>query len=319
VASVLPIASSGGDLARYLRAIQKIPLLDPAEEAELARRWRYRQDIDAAHRLVTSHLRLVAKIATRFRGYGLPFCDLVSEGNTGMMRAVKRFDPDRGVRLATYAMWWIRAAMQEYVMRNSSVVQMGTTTAQKRLFFNLRRLKGQVQAFDGCDLNPEQVTNIAATLDVPDREVVDMNGRLEGPDYSLNAPINLDSETEWQNQLVDSSETQEHTLAEREELHGRRILLVNAWKTLDDRQRRILTDRFLKDSPTTLDVLSRQFGISRERVRQIENAAVRKLRRVMTAPGANCKKTTAPAGPHPQRLEERDTRPRSRQPMAVHC
>src|SRR6059058_1536118 len=277
----VPSLSGEGNLTRYLQEIRKFPMLEPEEEYMLAKRWKEREDPEAAHRLVTSHLRLVAKIAMGYRGYGLPLSELISEGNVGMMQAVKRFDPDRGFRLATYAMWWIRAAIQEYILHSWSLVKMGTTAAQKKLFFNLRRLKGQMQAIEDGDLKPEQVTKIAKMLDVPEQDVVSMNRRLAAPDHSLNAPVRADSEGEWQDWLVDESETQESALAEREEMSGRKALLANALKTLNDRERHILLERRLKDNPTTLEELSQQYNISRERVRQIEVRAFEKLQKSM--------------------------------------
>ena len=270
-----------GNLTRYLQEIRKFPMLTPDEELALSHRWRDQQDMEAAHKLVTSHLRLVAKIAMGYRGYGLPVGELISEGNVGMMQAVKRFDPDRGFRLATYAMWWIRAAIQEYILHSWSLVKMGTTAAQKKLFFNLRRLKGQMQAIDDGDLQPEQVTKIATTLGVPEQDVVSMNRRLAAPDHSLNAPVRADSEGEWQDWLVDEEESQETALAEREEMSGRKALLSSALKSLNERERHILIERRLKDNPTTLEDLSQQYGISRERVRQIEVRAFEKLQKAM--------------------------------------
>jgi RNA polymerase sigma-32 factor len=270
-----------GNLTRYLQDIRKFPMLAPEEELELSRRWRDHEDMEAAHKLVTSHLRLVAKIAMGYRGYGLPVGELISEGNVGMMQAVKRFDPDRGFRLATYAMWWIRAAIQEYILHSWSLVKMGTTAAQKKLFFNLRRLKGQMQAIDDGDLQPEQVAKIAHALDVPEQDVVSMNRRLSAPDHSLNAPVRMDSEGEWQDWLVDESDSQEVKIAEHEELSGRKALLSGALKTLNERERHILIERRLKDNPTTLEELSQQYGISRERVRQIEVRAFEKLQKAM--------------------------------------
>jgi RNA polymerase sigma-32 factor len=272
-----------GNLSRYLQEIRKFPLLAPEEEVALARRWRECQDTEAAHKLVIPHLRLVAKIAMGYRGYGLSVGELISEGNIGLMQAVKRFDPDRGFRLATYAMWWIRAAIQQYVLHSWSLVKMGTTGAQKKLFFNLRRLKGQIQAIEDGDLKPEQVAKIAKMLDVPEQDVISMNRRLAAPDHSLNAPVRADSEGEWQDWLVDDSETQENALAEREELSDRQALLPNALKTLNGREHHILIERRLKDNPATLEELSLQYGISRERVRQIEVRAFEKLRKTMTA------------------------------------
>ena len=270
-----------GNLTRYLQEIRKFPMLTPEEELDLSRRWRDSEDSEAAHKLVTSHLRLVAKIAMGYRGYGLPVGELISEGNVGMMQAVKRFDPDRGFRLATYAMWWIRAAIQEYILHSWSLVKIGTTAAQKKLFFNLRRLKGQMQAIDDGDLQPEQVAKIAHVLAVPEQDVVSMNRRLAAPDNSLNAPVRADSEGEWQDWLVDDAESQETVLADNEELTGRRALLTGALKGLNDRERHILIERRLKDNPTTLEDLSQQYNISRERVRQIEVRAFEKLQKSM--------------------------------------
>jgi RNA polymerase sigma-32 factor len=247
----------------------------------LAKRWQEHEDSEAAHKLVTSHLRLVAKIAMGYRGYGLPLSELISEGNVGMMQAVKRFDPDRGFRLATYAMWWIRAAIQEYILHSWSLVKMGTTAAQKKLFFNLRKLKGQMQAMEEGDLNPEQVAKIAKSLNVPESDVISMNRRLSSPDHSLNAPLRIDGEGEWQDWLVDENEDQETILAEQEELTKRRQLLTQALETLNERERHILQERRLQENPTTLEDLSQQYGISRERVRQIEVRAFEKLQRAI--------------------------------------
>jgi RNA polymerase sigma-32 factor len=278
--AVLNIAPEG-NLSRYLQEIRKFPMLTPQDELSLTRRWRDTQDVDAAQQLVTSHLRLVAKIAMGYRGYGLPVAELVSEGNVGMIQAVKRFDPERGFRLATYAMWWIRAAIQEYVLHSWSLVKMGTTSAQKKLFFNLRRLKGQMRAIDGGDLQPEQVTKIAHLLDVSEKDVISMNRRLVTPDASLNAPTYYDSEGEWQDWLVDESESQETSIGEHEELSGRKTLLVSALKVLNARERHIIDERRLKDDPATLEELSRHYRISRERVRQIEVRAFQKLQKAM--------------------------------------
>ncbi|MCH7635773.1 MAG: RNA polymerase sigma factor RpoH [Proteobacteria bacterium] len=277
----LPIISPEGNLARYLQQIRKFPMLEQQEEYMLAKRWREHDDIEAAHKLVTSHLRLVAKIAMGYRGYGLPVGELISEGNLGMMQAVKRFDPERGFRLATYAMWWIRAAIQEYILHSWSLVKMGTTAAQKKLFFNLRKIKGQMQAIDEGDMPPETVTEIARRLSVTEDDVVSMNRRLSAPDHSLNAPLRDDSDGEWQDWLVDESESQETMLAEKEELTNRRQLLADAMKSLNERERHILTERRLKDGPTTLEQLSQVYGISRERVRQIEVRAFEKLQKAM--------------------------------------
>ena len=275
----LPSLSADGNLSRYLQEIRKFPMLEPEQEFMLAKRWQEHEDPAAAQTLVTSHLRLVAKIAMGYRGYGLPLSELVSEGNVGMMQAVKRFDPDRGFRLATYAMWWIRAAIQEYILHSWSLVKMGTTAAQKKLFFNLRKLKGQLQAIDDGDLPPEIVTTIATKLEVPENDVINMNRRLASPDHSLNAPLRADGEGEWQDWLVDQEESQEAKLGDRQELGLRRDLLQNAMKTLNDRERHILTERRLRDEPVTLEDLSRKYNISRERVRQIEVRAFEKLQK----------------------------------------
>jgi len=279
--SRLPISVSEGNLSRYLQDIRKFPMLEQNEEYMLAKSWLEHDDIDAAHRLVTSHLRLVAKIAMGYRGYGLPVSELISEGNVGMMQAVKRFDPERGFRLATYAMWWIRAAIQEYILHSWSLVKMGTTAAQKKLFFNLRKLKGQMQAIEEGDLAPEHVTKIADTLSVPEADVVSMNRRLAAPDHSLNAPLRIDGDGEWQDWLVDETETQETSLADSEELGKRRELLAVAMEALNERERHILEERRLKENPTTLEELSQEYGISRERVRQIEVRAFEKLQKAI--------------------------------------
>ncbi len=277
----LPTLASDGNLSRYLQEIRQFPMLEPEEEYMLAKSWREHGDTEAAHRLVTSHLRLVAKIAMGYRGYGLPVNELISEGNVGMMQAVKRFDPDRGFRLATYAMWWIRAAIQEYILHSWSLVKIGTTAAQKKLFFNLRKLKGQLQAIEEGDLSPENVKKIATDLGVPEQDVVNMNRRLAAPDHSLNAPLRVDGEGEWQDWLVDETESQEIRLAERQELGKRKRLLARAMDQLNERERHILTERRLKDEPTTLEDLSRVYGISRERVRQIEVRAFEKLQKAI--------------------------------------
>ena len=277
--SKVPVALSEGNLSRYLQDIRKFPMLENDEEFMLAKSWREHDDVESAHKLVTSHLRLVAKIAMGYRGYGLPLSELISEGNVGMMQAVKRFDPDRGFRLATYAMWWIRAAIQEYILHSWSLVKMGTTAAQKKLFFNLRKLKGQLKAIEEGDLSPENLSKIAETLNVPEDDVVQMNRRLAAPDHSLNAPLRIDGDGEWQDWLVDETEDQESTFAESEELGKRRTLLTAALDTLNERERHILQERRLKESPTTLEDLSQEYGISRERVRQIEVRAFEKLRK----------------------------------------
>jgi RNA polymerase sigma-32 factor len=281
--ATLPAISAEGGLSRYLQEIRRFPMLEPEEEFILAKRWREHGDVEAAHKLVTSHLRLVAKIAMGYRGYGLPVSELIAEGNIGMMQAVKRFEPERGFRLATYAMWWIRAAMQEYILRSWSLVKMGTTAAQKKLFFNLRKIKGQMKAIEEGDLTPAQVAKIAQTLGVPEDEVVSMNRRLAAPDHSLNAPLRQDGEGEWQDWLADEGIDQETGLAESEELANRRRLLTRAMATLTERERHILTERRLKDEPTTLEDLSQHYDISRERVRQIEVRAFDKLQKAMTA------------------------------------
>ena len=275
--------SSEGGLSRYLQEIRKFPLLLPEEEFMLAKRWREHGDVEAAHRLVTSHLRLVAKIALGYRGYGLPVSELISEGNVGMMQAVKRFEPDRGFRLATYAMWWIRASIQEYILRSWSLVKLGTTAAQKKLFFNLRKLKGQMKAIDEGDLRPEQVRQIATKLGVAEEEVVNMNRRLSGPDQSLNAPLRIDGEGEWQDWLTDDTPDQEDVLGDSEEMRDRHALLTQAMETLNERERDIIRERRLKDEPATLEDLSKTYGISRERVRQIEVRAFEKLQKAMKA------------------------------------
>ncbi len=267
------------NLGRYLQHIRKYPMLTAEEEYRLAKRWVEAQDLSAAHALVTSHLRLVAKIAMGYRGYGLPLGELVSEGNVGMMQAVMRFDPERGFRLATYAMWWIRAAIQEYILHSWSLVKMGTTAAQKKLFFNLRKLKGQMQAVEEGDLSPEHVTAIADRLNVAETDVIQMNRRISNPDSSLNAPLREEGDGEWQDWLIDEGDSQENRLGEFEEFAGRRELLAVAMDTLSDRERQILSERRLKESPTTLENLSQRYGISRERVRQIEVRAFEKLQK----------------------------------------
>ena len=277
----IPALAPEGNLSRYLQEIRKFPMLEQDEEYMLAKRWREDGDVDSAHKLVTSHLRLVAKIAMGYRGYGLPVSELISEGNVGMMQAVKRFDPERGFRLATYAMWWIRAAIQEYILRSWSLVKIGTTAAQKKLFFNLRKLKGQMKAIEEGDLQPEQVEYIATALDVPEQDVVNMNRRLSSPDHSLNAPLRVDGDGEWMDWLVDEGDDQETLLAEREELDKRRGLLKQAMQTLNEREQHILTERRLKEDPTTLEDLSQEYGISRERVRQIEVRAFEKLQKAI--------------------------------------
>jgi RNA polymerase sigma-32 factor len=277
--STLPsIAAGEGGLNRYLDEIRKFPMLEPQEEYMLGKRYAEHGDRDAAHKLVTSHLRLVAKIAMGYRGYGLPIGEVVSEGNVGLMQAVKKFDPDRGFRLATYAMWWIKASIQEYILRSWSLVKMGTTANQKRLFFNLRKLKGRIQALEEGDLKPEQVAEIATTLKVSEEEVISMNRRLSG-DASLNAPIRAtEGESgQWQDWLVDESDSQEDILIEQDELESRRAMLAGALDVLNDRERRIFEARRLSEDPITLEDLSGEFDISRERVRQIEVRAFEKV------------------------------------------
>ncbi|MBX9455142.1 MAG: RNA polymerase sigma factor RpoH [Rhizobium sp.] len=276
--SSMPVLTAEGGLNRYLDEIRKFPMLEPQEEYMLAKRYQEHQDRKAAHKLVTSHLRLVAKIAMGYRGYGLPIGEVVSEGNVGLMQAVKKFEPDRGFRLATYAMWWIKAAIQEYILRSWSLVKMGTTANQKRLFFNLRRLKGRIQAIDDGDLRPDQVKEIATKLKVSEAEVVSMNRRLGG-DASLNAPIKASEgdSGQWQDWLVDDHDNQEEILIEQDELDNRRSMLGNALKVLNDRERRIFEARRLREDPVTLEELSSEFDISRERVRQIEVRAFEKV------------------------------------------
>jgi len=275
----LPTIGPEGSLTRYLERIRKFPTLAPEEEFMLAKRWREHEDADAAHQLVTSHLRLVAKIAFGYRGYGLPIGDLISEGNVGMMQAVRRFEPDKGFRLATYAMWWIRASIHEYILRSWSLVKIGTTAAQKKLFFNLRRLKRQIHAAETGDLTPEQAAKIAEKLGVPEAEVVSMNRRMMGPDHSLNAPLRTEGEGEWMDWLADEGTDQETQVAEQEEYGKRRELLLHAMSGLNRRERQILTERRLQDTPKTLETLSQEYGISRERVRQIEVRAFEKLQK----------------------------------------
>jgi RNA polymerase sigma-32 factor len=301
MASLPTVPAEGSGLARYLDEIRRFPMLEPEQEYMLAKRWREHDDVNAAHQLVTSHLRLVAKIAMGYRGYGLPMNEIISEGNIGLMQAVKRFDPERGFRLATYAMWWIRAAIQEYILHSWSLVKLGTTAAQKKLFFNLRRLKSQMQAIEEGDLHPETVREIATTLEVTEQDVIDMNRRLEGPDHSLNAMLRSDGDTEWQDWLVDSSASQEIQVAEDDELRHRKDLLGEAMHVLNERERHILTERRLKEEPTTLEDLSVQYGISRERVRQIEVRAFEKLQKAMqNLNAADAERRAESAPPLPQ-------------------
>jgi len=283
-ANALAVMTPEGGLSRYLTEIRKFPMLTKDEEFMLAKRWREHEDPKAAHRLVTSHLRLVAKIAMGYRGYGLPIGEVISEGNVGLMQAVKKFEPDKGFRLATYAMWWIRASIQEYILRSWSLVKMGTTASQKKLFFNLRKAKSAISAFQEGDLHPDQVELIATKLGVEESEVVSMNRRLSGPDASLNAPMRVDGESEWQDWLEDTGAvSQETQVAESQERTQRMSLLEAAMTELTDRERHILTERRLKDDPTTLEDLASQYGVSRERVRQIEVRAFEKLQKAMLA------------------------------------
>ena len=279
--AIVPILAAESGLTRYLEKIRRFPMLEPHEEYMLAKRWREHGDRDAAHRLVTSHLRLVAKIATGYRGYGLPISEAISEGNVGLMQAVKRFEPDRGFRLATYAMWWIKAAIQEYILRSWSLVKMGTTANQKKLFFNLRKAKSRISALDEGDMRPDQVKLIAKRLGVTEQDVIDMNRRLGG-DASLNAPIREDGDSgEWMDWLVDDSASQESRLAESEQSENRHKALGQALGVLNDRERRIFEARRLADEPITLEELAEEFGVSRERVRQIEVRAFEKVQKAV--------------------------------------
>ena len=278
VHSSLPRVGADGDLSRYLAEVHKFPMLDRDTEIMLAERWAKYQDPDAAHRLVTSHLRLVAKVAMTYRGYGLPMSDLLSEGNYGMMQAIKLFDPGRGVRLATYALWWIRSTIKEFILRSWSLVRVGTTATQKKLFFSLRKLKGQLRTVDHDELPADFVTSIANRLDVPEGEVVSMDQRLSSRDYSLNVPMRDDGDDEWQDRLVDSEDSQEQKLGDSELLGLRRELLRGALMNLDEREREIFTARRLLAVPETLAVLGRKHKVSGERVRQIEVSAFKKLR-----------------------------------------
>ena len=279
--AALPIMTAEGGLTRYLEEIRRFPMLEPQQEFMLAKRWKEHGDRGAAHQLVTSHLRLVAKIAMGYRGYGLPISEVISEGNVGLMQAVKRFEPDKGFRLATYAMWWIKASIQEYILRSWSLVKMGTTANQKKLFFNLRKAKSKISALQEGDLRPDQVDIIAKRLGVTTQDVIDMNRRLGG-DASLNAPIREDGDSgEWQDWLADNSESQETVLAAHEELDNRRQALSSALSVLNDRERRIFEARRLADDPVTLEDLASEFGVSRERVRQIEVRAFEKVQKAV--------------------------------------
>ena len=282
VPATIPAAGGEAGLNRYLAEIKKFPILSPEEEYMLAKRWTEHQDTDAAARLVNSHLRLVAKIAMGYRGYGLPTSELISEGNIGLMQGVKKFEPDRGFRLATYAMWWIRASIQEYILRSWSLVKMGTTAAQKKLFFNLRRMKNKIDAFEDGDLKPEDVTKIATDLGVSEDDVISMNRRMAmGGDTSLNVPLRDDSEGSWQDFLVDDEPLQDERVAEAEESRIRHDLLIEALGALNERERHILTERRLTDEPKTLEELSQVYDVSRERIRQIEVRAFEKLQKAL--------------------------------------
>ena len=275
----LPVLSSEGNLSIYLQEIKKFPILSAEEEYMLAKRYKEHGDTEAAHKLVTSHLRLVAKIAMGYRGYGLPVTDLISEGNVGIMQAVKKFDPERGFRLATYAMWWIRAQIQEYVLHSWSLVKIGTTAAQKKLFFNLKKLKNQLSSIDSGNLSPENAREIASRLNVKEAEVLDMDNRLFSGDQSLNVQVGEEGDTEWQDMLVDSNDTQDNILANSNELSFRKKIFEQALEVLNDREKEIITLRKLKDKPVKLEELSKKFNISRERVRQIEEKAFEKLQK----------------------------------------
>ena len=279
----LPSLSNEGSLSHYLQQIKKFPMLSQKEEISLARKWIKKGDTAAAHKLVTSHLRLVARIAMGYKGYGLPITELISEGNIGLMQAVKKYDPEKGFRLSTYAMWWIRAAIQEYVLKSWSLVKIGTTAAQKKLFFNLKKIKNQLTSYNDGSLKPDQVKEIAERLDVTEAEVSDMEGRMSGTDYSLNAVVSEDGESEWQDWLVDEDADQEVKLAEREELSKRKNLLSKAINILNDREQEIISARKLSEIPKTLEELSKTYKISRERVRQIEEKAFAKLQLEMVS------------------------------------
>ncbi len=295
MAASLPVIAGESGLARYLQEIKRFPMLEPQEEYMLAKRWREHNDREAAHKLVTSHLRLVAKIAMGYRGYGLPIGEVISEGNVGLMQAVKRFEPDKGFKLATYAMWWIRASIQEYILRSWSLVKMGTTASQKKLFFNLRKAKSRISALDEGDLRDDQVESISKRLGVAKQDVIEMNRRLGG-DASLNAPLREEGEGEWQDWLVDETADQESMLADREESDARLGALRSALSVLNPRERRIFEARRLADDPITLEELSAEFGVSRERVRQIE---VRAFEKVQAAVKAGVAKAQAPSGAAP--------------------
>ena len=279
---MIPSISNEGNLSSYMEQIKKFPLLEAKEEYMLAKAWKNQGDVKAAHKLVTSHLRLVAKIASGYRGYGLPLSDLISEGNIGMMHAVKRFEPEKGFRLATYAMWWIKASIQEYILRSWSLVKIGTTAAQKKLFFNLKKIKSKISAIEDGDLTPDQVDKIATELSVPHKEVISMNRRISGSDYSLNAPVTDDSSGEWQDWLEDDTQNQEASFADTEEYLIKKNILSDSLEYLNERERDIISERQLSENPLTLEELSNRYGVSRERIRQIEAKAFEKLQTKMT-------------------------------------
>ena len=275
--TTLPVLSNEGSLSHYLQQIKKFPMLTEKQEVSLANKWKNEGDTKAAHTLVTSHLRLVARIAMGYRGYGLPITELISEGNIGLMQAVKKYDPDKGFRLATYAMWWIRAAIQEYVLKSWSLVKIGTTAAQKKLFFNLKKIKNQLSDYSDGNLKPHQVKEISERLNVSEKEVTEMEGRMSGNDYSLNAMVSSDSDEEWQEWLVDEDADHEIKIAEKEEINKRKKLLSKAINILNDREKKIIEVRKLSENPKTLEQLSKEYNISRERIRQIEERAFEKL------------------------------------------
>ena len=280
--NMIPSISNEGNLSSYMEQIKKFPLLEAKEEYMLAKAWKNQGDVKAAHKLVTSHLRLVAKIASGYRGYGLPLSDLISEGNIGMMHAVKRFEPEKGFRLATYAMWWIKASIQEYVLRSWSLVKIGTTAAQKKLFFNLKKIKSKISAIEDGDLTPDQVDKIATELSVPHKEVISMNRRISGSDYSLNSPVTDDNSGEWQDWLEDDTQNQEASFADTEEYLIKKNILSDSLEYLNERERDIISERQLSENPLTLEELSNRYGVSRERIRQIEAKAFEKLQTKMT-------------------------------------
>ena len=280
--NMIPSISNEGNFAPYMEQIKKFPLLEAKEEYMLAKAWKNQGDVKAAHKLVTSHLRLVAKIASGYRGYGLPLSDLISEGNIGMMHAVKRFEPEKGFRLATYAMWWIKASIQEYILRSWSLVKIGTTAAQKKLFFNLKKIKSKISAIEDGDLTPDQVDIIATELSVPHKEVISMNRRISGSDYSLNSPVTDDSSGEWQDWLEDDTQNQEASFADTEEYLIKKNILSDSLEYLNERERDIISERQLSENPLTLEELSNRYGVSRERIRQIEAKAFEKLQTKMT-------------------------------------